>query len=70
VTDVTGVGIRIVNEENTDCHDQFANWSRNDKRILRRAFFQKLLTEEYLGDIILISNPRRHENHERNRVEE
>ena len=32
MTDVTGVGvgIRILLHRKTDCHDQFANWSRND----------------------------------------
>ena len=30
VTDVTGVEIRIYLQRKTDCHDQFANWSRND----------------------------------------
>ena len=24
------LGKRVMGEEETDCHDQFANWSRND----------------------------------------
>ena len=30
VTYVTGSEIRICLQRKTDCHDQFANWSRND----------------------------------------
>ena len=28
-------------QRETDCHDQFANWSRNDTRILQRALLLK-----------------------------
>ena len=29
------LGKRVMGEEGTDCHDQFANWSRNDRFFAR-----------------------------------
>ena len=29
------LGKRVMGEEETDCHDQFANWSRNDRLFAR-----------------------------------
>ena len=31
------LGKRVMGEEGTDCHDQFANWSRNDRLFARGA---------------------------------
>ena len=45
------LGKRVMGEEGTDCHDQFANWSRNDRFFARgvvgRATARVAPTEGY-----------------------